>query len=46
MNENDRSIVSIVGPSDGKVAVSLAVGESEGIVRGDDVACGEVEDAG
>jgi hypothetical protein len=46
VNENDRSIVSIVGPLEGGVACALAAGESEGMVRGDDVGCGEVDEAG
>lgn len=48
-NENERSIVSIVGPVDGCGAVSgdvLIAAEAEGVVSGVVVGCGEVDEAG
>jgi hypothetical protein len=46
--ENDRSIVSIVGPSDSGLATGdvLTSGDAEGVVRGVVVGCGDVDDAG
>jgi hypothetical protein len=48
-NENERSIVSIVGPSgrSGEAAGGvLAGGDADGVVNGVVVRCGEVDDAG